>query len=153
MLPWLCVRWQRDQSTIPDRSLHTGPGGPYSLPFNVYQGLFPSGLRWPRHEADHSSPLNAEVKDVCSYTSNGYTNFSSEQATSTFPAANPSQFHFLTAVPYTLLSELPFDYHISQCGTACSNIALYVEGGPGSYLSSEKGYCRIFHDNVLSLKP
>jgi hypothetical protein len=35
----------------------------------------------------------------------------------------------------------------------CSIIALYVGWGvPGSYLSGEKGNCRLFHDIVLSLK-
>lgn len=64
------------------------------------------------------------------------------------------QFHFLTAVPETLLSKLPFDYHISQ-NSVVQNVALQpcMWGGPGSYLSSEKDYCLMFHDIILSLKP
>jgi len=115
MMPWLYVRWQRDQSTIPNRSRAKPPHwpwGPKQRPIQRVPGVVSSRVRWPRHEADHSPPSNAEVKDVWSYNSDGYTNFSSKQATSTFPTANPSQFCFLT--DWILLSKLPFDYHILQ---------------------------------------
>jgi hypothetical protein len=31
---------------------------------NGYQGLFPPGVKWLVHEADHSPPTNAEVKNT-----------------------------------------------------------------------------------------
>jgi hypothetical protein len=42
--------------------------GPSSLLFNGYQGLS-SGVMQPRHEADHSLPFHAKVKNAQSYTS------------------------------------------------------------------------------------
>jgi len=42
--------------------------GPHSLLSNGYQGLT-CGVKWPGHEADHSLPSNAEVKNTWSCTS------------------------------------------------------------------------------------
>jgi hypothetical protein len=42
--------------------------GPASLLWNEYQALSPE-LKQPGHEADHSPPSSAEVKDARSYTS------------------------------------------------------------------------------------
>jgi hypothetical protein len=36
--------------------------GAHSTFFHGYQGIFPWGLKWPKHEADHSFPSSAEVK-------------------------------------------------------------------------------------------
>jgi len=43
--------------------------GPPSLISNGYQGLFPMELKWPGHEADHTPPSSAEVKNAWSYSS------------------------------------------------------------------------------------
>jgi hypothetical protein len=31
----------------------------------VHSGALSPGVKWPEHEAHHSSPSNAEVKNVC----------------------------------------------------------------------------------------
>jgi hypothetical protein len=36
---------------------------------NGYQGLFPCEVKWLGHEADHSLPSNAKVKNAWSFTS------------------------------------------------------------------------------------
>lgn len=43
--------------------------GPPSLLLMGYQGLFPGGLKWLGHEADHISPSSAEVRKGWRYTS------------------------------------------------------------------------------------
>jgi hypothetical protein len=37
--------------------------GPPSLLYNEYQGFFPSGVKRPGREADHSPPSSAEAKN------------------------------------------------------------------------------------------
>jgi hypothetical protein len=43
--------------------------GPPKLLSNEYRGFFPRGLKRPGHGADHSPPINAEVKKMWIYTS------------------------------------------------------------------------------------
>jgi hypothetical protein len=39
------------------------------LPIQWIPAVVSSGVKQSGHEADHSSPSNAEIKNVCSYTS------------------------------------------------------------------------------------
>jgi len=45
------------------------PLGPTHRNIQCAPGFFPPRLRWPRHEADHSPPSSADIKDAWSYTS------------------------------------------------------------------------------------
>ena len=42
--------------------------GPLTFQLNGYWELFFQGMKWPKREADHSSPSIAEVKNERSYT-------------------------------------------------------------------------------------
>jgi hypothetical protein len=43
--------------------------GPIQPPIQWVLGLFPSGVKWPRREADHSPPSAADVKNGGAITS------------------------------------------------------------------------------------
>jgi hypothetical protein len=43
--------------------------GPSQPPVQWVQGALSLGVKWLRHEADHSPPSSAEVKNAWSYTS------------------------------------------------------------------------------------
>jgi len=76
-------RSEHNSPTAAEQSLHTDPGGPIQPHIQCVPGVVSFRVRRPSHKADHSSPSNAEVKDVWSYTSNGYTKFSSKQTSET----------------------------------------------------------------------
>jgi hypothetical protein len=41
--------------------------GAHLASYPVDTGVLSSGVKWPGHEADHSPPFSAEVKNVWSY--------------------------------------------------------------------------------------
>jgi len=45
------------------QNILTGLGAHSNSFFHGYQGNFPWGLKCPKHEADHSLPFGAEVKN------------------------------------------------------------------------------------------
>ena len=45
------------------QNILTGSGAHTTSFFHGYQGIFPWGLERPKHEADHSLPSSAEVKN------------------------------------------------------------------------------------------
>jgi hypothetical protein len=73
---WLQAGWLRGQSLGPSEgkiSLLSIPSRPVLVPTHppiqwVLQALF-SGVKWQRHEADHSPQSSAEVKNTWSYNS------------------------------------------------------------------------------------
>jgi hypothetical protein len=46
---------------------------PVPFLFSGYWGLFPRGVKWPGHEADHLPPTSAELRNTWIYTSTPHT--------------------------------------------------------------------------------
>jgi hypothetical protein len=51
--------WQWYESLLFSKNVQTGSGAQPAL---YFKGLFSWEFKWPRHEADHSPPSNAELK-------------------------------------------------------------------------------------------